>query len=376
MTTNSYRQERDSIIRQFENLRDFSWNEQLNGQFALAGANLSNFLPGIDESFHAALFAGILMHRKLSILEQGRPEALEHLSTEGLDDALAARLSSEPCIICTFHTGSYRILNVFLGRAGIPFALVAGNAIIKKEGSELNRIFRECTGHDLPLINASDPRSVIRMMRELRQGRSLLFYIDGNTGSGEATRENNNSCIVPFLAGQLHARQGIAVLAGHAGVLVQPVVCYRPDLENIRLKFFGPVHPAGKGDSSNAAALTRHLYQLAEPLISLYPEQWEAWLYLHKSAVIDQPGPSGTAVNIAETRYQLDRNSFSLLTVGKKHFLMRKNTYSSFEIGEDLYNLLDRSTAHPIVADDQEKRVITQLLQENVLIKFKKNCRT
>ncbi len=325
---------------------------------------------------HEALFRQILLHKKLSILEQSSYAMLELVETENMDKGTLNLLKHKPAIICTFHLGSYRMINLFLAKHKIPFCLVMGKEVVEKEGRAFASLFKELPGNNasdaLPIINAEAPGSGLQMLRELKKGRSLVLYMDGNTGAGTVTAQNDNRCIIDFLHQQLFARKGISFLAHAAKVPIVPVACYRKSWDAIRLHFFDPIYPAVQQERHVfAAETTQRIYDLVTPLLKAYPEQWEAWLYLHKVAKIsgspNQELRYGKA-NTVSGRIIFNPALFGIFKINAVPFLLKKCGYSFYEIDPSLYDLLTTCQVKPLEKACFDKEIFNQLYDQQVLI--------
>ncbi|MFN4313273.1 MAG: hypothetical protein ACK4E0_03195 [Chitinophagaceae bacterium] len=370
-TTIDYTKKRDNLIRQYLNEEEIKGNEFLYGQYTLVSANLLNFLPEIDSNIHMKLFMQLLVHKQLSKLEQGSAAALSYLRTENLSIGNLNALRNNPAIICTFHTGSYRIINSFLVQNKVPFALAIGNSIMAAEGEDYISIYNSLAVGDnntgFTIIDAEHPKSGLRMLRELKSGKSLLLYMDGNSGAGNQTAKNENSCIVSFLRQQLFARKGIGFLAHAANVPIIPVINYRRGWNDIRLRFYDPIAPDPHEDrDSFSRQVTHQLYDIAADIIRQYPEQWEAWLYLHKVANISTPvKPSRGETSGQFVRFNL--KDYGIFKINSKGFLFQKNSYKSYPIEESLFEILGQSIVQPIAVDNIKMATLQELEENHVL---------
>jgi lauroyl/myristoyl acyltransferase len=375
MSKLNYTEHRDMLVNNFTRELHVRKDDYINGQFQMVSAGLLNYLPDIPVEKHEEIFKQILLHKKLSILEQADYEVLNYVQTEGLTDDVLSLLKNKPVVICTFHTGSYRVLNLFLCRHKIPYTLVMGKEVIKKEGPLLSTLFQRLPGNtateNLHIIDAEAANSGLQMLRELKRGRCLLLYIDGNTGAGATTIKNENCCAVNFLHQQLYARKGIAFLAHAAHVPLLTVASYRKSWERIYLKFFEPVFPDVKEVREDFAIKTTQLiYDQVAPLIIRYPEQWEAWLYIHKVAhIINIPFHKQEEIQAASAFQKLYFNSarFGIFKLHGKPFLLKKHTYSFYEITTQLYDVLTRSTDTAIDKSCLNQEQFQQLQQEGVI---------
>jgi len=189
MKLNEYISKRNQIVYQIENTLNIWKRDDLVRQFNLVSAGLTNYIPTINHKEHEKIYKKILMHQHLSSLEQSFFSVLDFVSYENLSDETLNLLKEKPVIISTFHTGSYRIINHFLVKNQIPYSLVIARDVLKTQGEEIKRLFSEYydgyVNNELTLIDAESSSSGIQMIREVKKGKSLLLYVDGNVGAGE-----------------------------------------------------------------------------------------------------------------------------------------------------------------------------------------------
>ena len=375
MLHKTYTELRNNLVNNFKEALKIKENEYLNGQLNMVSAALVNYLPETPIEQHEKIFKNILLHKKLSILEQSTYEALDYVETENLTGEILSQLKTKPVIICTFHSGSYRILNLFLTKNKIPYSLVIGKDIVQQEGASFHSLYNALPGNnqqsDFNIIDAEKANVGLQMLKELKKGRSLLLYIDGNTGAGAATTKNDNRCTVNFLNQQLYARKGIAFLAHAAKVPIVTIVSYRKSWENICLKFCDPIFPdANKERAIFAEEATQQIYDLFAPIIKKYPEQWEAWLYIHKAANIINPAFSiqqRKMAGAASEKISLDSFRFGIFKLNGISFLMRKDNYSFYEINNQVYDLLARCSNEHLKKECIEDSLFNQLYEQGVI---------
>jgi hypothetical protein len=194
--------------------------------------------------------------------------------------------------------------------------------------------------------------------------------MDGNTGAGAATTKNDNRCSVNFLGQQIFARKGIAFLAHAANIPIITAASYRVSWGDIRLKFFDPIFPdLNKERGLFAEETTQVIYNLVAPLIKQYPEQWEAWLYIHKVAHIVNIDKDKTdkKVNSETEKIKLDSFRFGIFKLNGSSFLLRKNTYSFYEISNSLYDILVKCDNGYVRKDCIDYTLFNQLYEQGVI---------
>lgn len=347
--------------------------EQISVQLALVSASLFNFLPHVPVTEHENIYRNILLHQQLSIIDEVMPEdAMQHTTIKNESGYDLSLFKHDPAIFCTIHLGSYRLVNYFLKQNHISFALVANKNIMLKESSRFKKnfeMFNMENSHPFQIIDAEEPTSAIKMIRALKRGTSLLIYVDGNTGAGTST--NHNMCDIDFLAQQLSVRSGIAYLSLKTKTPVVPVVSCRTDMYTNELHFLPSIISSlGVDEEKTVLQNTmQRLYNQMSQAVIKYPQQWEAWLYLHKSAkttpyTCDNMNRWGNDIR------QVTFNSieFAIFKISKRSFLLHKNTYSSCLIDESLFDFLSSCLPFHVSDITIASGLINALFDKRILV--------
>ena len=370
----TYIEARNELINHFKQGVKTKEDENLNGQYNMVSTALVNYLPSIGINEHEEIYKNILLHKKLSILEQSTYESLNFVEMENCSDEMVSLLKNGPTIVCTFHTGSYRLLNLFLMKNKIPYSLVVGKNVVEQEGDAFMEIYNSLPGNadenNFGIIDAENATVGLQMLRAIKNGRSLLLYMDGNTGAGASTTKNDNRCLVNFLGQQIFARKGIAFLAHAANIPIVTVASYRASWEDIRLKFFDPIFPdPNKQRGLFAEETTQMIYDLVAPMIKAYPEQWEAWLYIHKVANIIhvESYQMDKKVSSVTEKITLDSFRFGIFKLNGSSFLLRKSNYSFYEINKSLYDILVKCDNAYIKKGCIDYPLFNQLYEQGVI---------
>lgn len=346
-------------------------DDMLNRTQNFVSANILNFMPEIKAVDHENIFRNILLNKELSILEQQYVNILDTVSYEGLSRQFFEVLDSKPAIFCTFHMGSNRVINHFLASNKIPYTLVVANHISNCEGASFGEMFADVyqqgSAKGLDIISAQLPNAMLKMLGALKKGRSLLLYIDGNTGAGDDSISNENRFKITFLTQSIYARKGIAYLSHLANLPIINVVCYRKSLDDIRLKFFNPIYPnIQQARSDFAEETTQKLYDMFVPILKLYPEQWECWIYLHTMINSKEFIPSEEPPQ--KELFFLNKERFGYFNIGGDFFLFNKRTYNSYPVDQHTYKTLSKSATQPVAKDDFNTNLFEQLYANKVFI--------
>lgn len=372
MILSDYISKRDKIVNTFLDEANIN-DDTVIRKFNLVSASLYNYLPDINYCQHESLFRKLLMHQQLSQLEQESFHPMDFVQYENLDRNIWDILKGTPSIICTFHTGSYRLINLFLLKNEVPYTLVISKNVIAAQGFTFRNLFSELLENkpkaEFKMIDAEDKGSGFQLLRELKNGRTLLVYIDGNSGSGLDTFHNNNHCKVKFLNQELFARKGVGFLSHAAQVPLLPVACYRKAIDDIRLSFFDPIYPNEQRDrEAFSETATCKIYDILAKIVKQYPEQWEAWLYLYKFAhIINECKPVKVKkIPDPNTRFLLNTSLYGLFRIKEHSILFNKNNYMCYVVNNNIYNLLSESIAEPLSPGKMEEVIFNQLYENNV----------
>lgn len=378
MHLEEYLLQRNELVNNFSK-KSKVWQEEIMiAKFNIVSACLSNYLPNIAQGEHTHIFKNIFIHQQLSVFEQSFYELPDYVAYENLNAQIWDLLKKKTSIICTFHTGSYRLINLFLAKNKIPFSLVVSKEVIETQGSSFKEMFKELnksgnTQEGLKIIDAESPNSLLQMIRDLKSGRNLVLYIDGNSGSGIETINNNNNCVVNFLNKKIYARQGIAFLAHRMQIPILTVASYRESLNEIKIKFFDPIFSDSEQDRDVFIKnTTQNIYNLIAPIVKQYPEQWEAWLYLHKVAdttenIFDIDNESAVFAK-ANDRFRFNSSCFSIFKIMKDSFLFKKSNYKSYKISDSVYDVLNMCMTEPVMGNQIFIAEFAELYKSRVLV--------
>ena len=350
-------------------------DDQFTRQCTIVSASLSNYLPEISWGNHKAIFKEVLLSQRLSYFDQSQEYLLKQSEIIGITPDQLLHLKKAPCIICTYHYGSYRLINLYLTKMAIPFALVVSKSVMNKQGSGINSLhdlFRpKDSNSDFTIIDAEAHSSALQMLRALKSGKSLVVYIDGNTGAGDSTFDSANCLEIPFLDKTIKARKGVATLSYISKVPILPLVSFRKSRQKNLLQFGNSINPAEKSDKDEFVRLaTSRLFSFIQAYIQNHPGQWESLLYLHKFAV---SGEHKTQNRVEKTTdltglFKFNNQDFGLFKMNDKKVLLKKVNYTSFVINSQQYDFLKKTQHQAVPVQDLNLSFINELISGGVLI--------
>ncbi|MCK8492467.1 hypothetical protein M0L20_11440 [Spirosoma sp. RP8] len=338
-------------------------------KFTTFSANVENIMPFIPRSEHETLFQELLLQQVFTTFDHQCLTAGDLVKTSGAQELLT-KLDS-PRIYCTYHLGSYRILTSLLFRRGVDCVLLLGSNANRHQGEgmiehaeglrkkyNLTNIFR--------IVEANSPSAGLTVLRELKAGRSLIVYVDGSPETAPEPGEEDKFISVPLGDRRVLTRKGVAYLSHATGVPIVPVVCYRqPDLRNV-VHCLDPIRPIRHSDRDMYCqeAMTQ-LYKAFWPYLKRYPAQWEGWTYINSFLEPEEPKRTEQGRWPARPRFNQDR--YTLCDLEKAPILFDRRLYQTYEITEDLRDLLLNINSVDSVEGLVGKDMFGELMEMEVL---------
>ncbi len=313
-------------------------------RYAFTIANFRKMMPDLFEIESATdLFSKMLKIRGIALLDPHYPEILNDVKYSG---AWLEEIQLQgAAIYCTYHLGSYRAIIGHLAKRGKPFSLVIDQKVYAEQHEEIKQSVRSVckyfnTSSNFELINAEDFTSTLEMLRQLKRGRSLIIYLDGNTGVGGVYRQDHQLIKLKFLGQDMLVRQGIALLSQLSGAPIIPTISYRETDSDLNMYFGAPIKAIDNiADQKNyCEKVTKQLYSLLEEFLWQYPLQWEGWLYVHKYLDLTSITAHAAAAKPIGEDGSFDDERFGLFRMGKsQYYLLDKDTFVTFEITSKQY---------------------------------------
>lgn len=322
---------------------------------------LKRFYPSLPIIQHREFAKRVLFNQALAWEEQDDINLLGNckiISNEVLDIA--------PKIYCSFHMSSYRLCMLYLLTNNIPLTLLASQNVIKEQGELIMQLLRRFSSvPSNSIINANNSSSIFSMIGELRKGRSLFVYIDGNTGASEKAWDNENLLEVDILASQIKVRTGISFLSKIMGVPIVPIISTRDEGCFPKIELLPSIFP--NQDETKNRYMERSikaLYSALNKKLIEYPDQWEAWLYLYKFAtkIIPKDNLPG---NIEDKKiFSFNRQRYSLWDNKNQSYLMDNSDFSLITVDQKIRTLLGK---REIYLSSDSSKIINDLIKRGIV---------
>jgi len=349
-------------IQELENRCSVKTTSEVLGDYektyVVSRANLKKLLPEIPETRHEQICRDNYYFKILSSIHAEYVDILKDVKYDG-DLNFLKDINNKPRIFCTFHMGSYRLMNLVLAYHNINFALVISKKTLGEQKESYMQSYRDQknkygTTGSFEFIEAENPTSIISMIRMLKSGKSLLFYIDGNTGVGGVGKTDENMLSINFLNNPFFARKGISFLSHKCNVsIINCFTIVNDKKSDVTSVFNTPIVPDRTQDVSEYSLVTtQKIYDEFSEILRKYPEQWEGWMYVNRYLDIDSftDKEPGFAVHHS-IEYTFNEERYKPFTFKLEKYLFDFVTYNTYPVSAELIDILISN--HTFKLDDQ-----------------------
>ncbi len=379
MNNQIYQNKKEQIINHFlsPSFKELMLERNKLNDFNLVSSILSYLLPEIEVSFHDRIFRNMLTHQVLSGLEQNYPEMVQEIGLSIKSKKMLTKIKASPHIIASFHTGSYRLLNHLLKQNNVPYTLVISKNGLESQGDGFINIWEATYGEKFKMIDAEAPGALFAMIKEIKSGKSLLIYLDGNTGGGGKQIDKEKLASINFLNSIITVRKGTSYLSHISNTPIVSSVCYREDFNKIHIDFPTYTRPNAKEHRDlYAEKVMQHIYGAFGEYVKKYPDQWEAWTYLYKNIPFNKNNIACPPKDItyskedntsAEKLVKFNLEHYSLFTNKEKYYVMDKQSFLSYPLEKEYAEVLISAMFNPFDLK-ASNFTATKLFQEHLLI--------
>lgn len=345
----------------------------------LSSANFSKVMPDIPDEDHEGLCRNNYFYKRLSGIQLQYLKILENAKITGNLDF--TKNNSIPRIFCTFHMGSYRLMNLILGMYGISFVLVVSKETLKEQKGAYLKAYeslKKLTGNKFTFefIEAENPSSMISMVKALKSGKSLMFYIDGNTGVGGIGKTDDKMLPVRLFDSTIYARKGIAYLSHKFNIPIINCFSYIEDdknIDNVTIQFNDPIYPEDGADDIQefCQSTTQRIYDEFSQILEKYTAQWEGWMYIHRymdlSMFNDLDRDISKELDLTKP-FVYNKERFSSFSQGQQRYLFDKVTYNTYPVNQEFTDLLENSPNFNLNNDVINQDVFYFLVNKKILV--------
>ena len=266
--------------KRIDSLSNFDSKERLN--FLRFKSAIKFLYPAIEPTVD--VYNQYLLNRELSNLEINYVHLLEK---NGFSEMQGEENLNNNAIYCSFHMGSYISISYYLVKNNIDFSIVIGaDDFDEKEKMFMESYQRalevlENSTSKMNIINGQSRNAIISMVKKIKKGHSLLFYIDGSKGLKEFTPDDDNLIKINFFESQLFSRKGISFLSHYLKIPIIPALSCRIKNDEIKVIFKTAIYPEGERKTYCASA-TQEIWDIFSEHFRQFPMQWESIYFMHQ----------------------------------------------------------------------------------------------
>ncbi|HIP33948.1 MAG TPA: hypothetical protein EYG89_04345 [Bacteroidia bacterium] len=334
-------------------------------EYALFCANIKKFIPKIYKNSNTInLFKDYMYYAWISTLEQYNHEYL--INTTIVNNSAINFNQIEPIIFCSFHYGSFRLLNSYLYELGHKIVIIVADDVFNKQEKDLMDnvmpMLKGTKNSDFIILNVTKRSSIFKLKELISKGYHMTVYLDGNTGINDNNQSFEKGFIpISFLNKTVYVRNGIGKLAALLKATIVPSITHRDKEENNHLTFYKAIKISDFTSKQEFALKSiETVYNIFENELINDPMQWGTWIYIHKWFKRDYTTPYNNNEN-PQNLFNTDRYLFFKL--GTSNFLFDLIDYKSYPIEKNIYE--------SIIQNEIEKlnsNIYKELINKNIII--------
>jgi KDO2-lipid IV(A) lauroyltransferase len=358
--------------------------------FATTSASLFRLMPQVPYSKHKSIFEKLLFNLQLLNIEEQNPRYFApHFEIIDTDNIIQKAKNGQPSLFCCFHLGSYSLLPTLFTYNDLDFGFLLNKTLMNRKAEsfsaahhqlckEIETQEKKISKSKMQLINVEESKGIWKAIQMLKEGKSLIVYADGNTGSNYSKKESQNTVNIEFLCENLRVRQGIAFLSYMCNIPITPVLSsriYEEGKYSLKRKFeFLPriLPPNFENTTSTKSKISKEEFAV-ETMQKLYSilekevikngkdnervSEWEGWIFVNKFfeelqkpiSMANKKDSTLFDTNLIDRKnrlYIFNEERFALIEnkteneENQKKTLFDKFTYRFFPVSDLLYEII------------------------------------
>ncbi len=350
------------------------WEQNDLLTFQFLSANLSKCMPDIPVEEHKSIYfdvmaTNILQHIDTQFCDQfNNIDDVNEFNYEEIKKSL-------PAMFISYHLGSYRSALAFLVKHNIDVVLIADPLAYKLYLQKMQDQFQTTikafnSTSNVVIYPADRPDLTLQMMDKMKNGYSVLAFIDGNSGAnGYFNRDNTLK--ISFLGQDIFVKTGLPMLSFYLKCPIIPMISFYDENLKPRWKIYDPIYPV-KGEkrpTEYVKSCLEYLYSILETALQKHYAQWEGWMFLHRN--IDMNNFTQTfenkEVTPSITNVTINPN-IGLFSAEGKHYALNKDNYKILEITKEMFISFDKKKLDTIY---EKPEYDIHLLYKNGFLKDK-----
>lgn len=282
-----------------------------------------------------AYAAACARHRNRNLWHWVSNDELPPAVIEGLDKVQCAHELGRGVVITSFQIGPYNWIPLILNRhAQLPVTLLMDAANFQEEQrrwKSREAKYRESVLEPVRYINSEETTALWKMACSLREGRTLVGWMDGHTGV-TAAESAKSTLMVRFCDTHMHVRTGLVFLSGMTGAPLILAVARNESESQVGLRFEDPlVKGADENLEQFRERAAQQLVSILEREVLADPACWEEWCHFHSWNIFEPPPGAGHADPL-DARLILDEENVDVLDMPECEVLVSLNSGEALAI--------------------------------------------
>ncbi|MEA5460866.1 hypothetical protein VB796_17535 [Arcicella sp. LKC2W] len=346
-------------------------------EFLASSSNRQKFLPHVEID-DMTFFKDVLFNRYFgkAVESQTDFDLMESLIEIEGDTSFLNDLGKKPFLFTTFHFGPIGAISQWLLRKGFDLTMLTISEGVSKE------MLHNEAPSNFDVIHADSPDVMLKMMYQLKEGKSLKVTVDGMWG---VTKDESRKSFarIKFLENTFLCKKGIPSLSYASGVPIIPVIARRDPLGKIILRFGTPIQPSRSIPKEKFITDTlQECYDFFADILRKQPSQWDFWfimdqlfeqptleIHLDKATIFKQ------FLTLFKTgKYRFNNEKYEVCSLNEqKAFLFDRKTLGCFGVSRNLSRYLKalprEGRQRKIVKNHLKQGLLDDLLNRGVLVK-------
>lgn len=283
-----------------------------------------------------------------------------------------------PCIYVTMHLGAYQIIPDYLLYKGVNICIPVTHRVYIEQFDDYMSQFeliKKQRNVQFELVDIEDTSGLIKLIKCVKKGYSLLFYMDGNSGIGGMERTDDKLVSIDFMKKQIMARKGLGFLSYKFHLPIQPIITY-VDIKDLKSNIIYLDQLSDYLNYQNKEFyeeyITKEIWSIFQDYITYVPDQWEGWLYIEAFRKKDEVKNISYDIN---KPFKFNSKRYDFIIKKKIKYLYDMQNNILLKLSDVLYSYInnlylgkDALTIGQIKIVLRKDSLINDILKYNILI--------
>lgn len=249
-----------------------------------------------------------------------------------------------PCIFATMHYGPYKAIGRYLLSRGISLCVPVTQKVYDTQKDSFEQSLSDLVDDrtNLVFVNVEKRSGLISLFKYVRFGYSLLIYLDGNSGIGGMSRDDEKLEDFHFFHETIKIRKGVQFLSDKLSLDVKPILATLGDVCNKEpyIELFPTI--------SSRECRIRNMWSFFCEYMKNDIVQWEGWCYVNSFFKYKHNEVKVTTSSEPIKRFNSERYDF---VITDTLYLYDKANSTKVKLSKGLFDLLYTLHSHDCSID-------------------------